>query len=294
MDRIKGASISTGYKYGAIDIGTSFYDECIKIQNTPQKCSWTTGIGTVNDIEALAISSNVYQYKTAMNVANASYYYDGPLVIDEDAFNKYRNMFKEYGLGVLTNIDLPVESMGLIGEKKDPGLLLDLSIGQYDTYTPIQLASYISTIAAKGNRYQLHFLKEIRNSSSNEEIGTIKEKIEPKLIHKVSLEDKYIDRIRLGFSMVMDSIGYGYMGDVNDPAGKTGTAESFKDTDDDGYIDKATISRGFLGYAPSFDPKFAMVILSPNVKYSDFSDYSSPVNYKISERVANKVFEFLK
>ena len=93
---------------------------------------------------------------------------------------------------------------------------------------------------------------------------------------------------------MMNSIGYGYMGDVIDPAGKTGTAESFKDTDNDGYIDKETISRGFVGYAPSDNPKFSMVILSPNVKYSENSDYSSLVNYKISERVANKVFEILK
>ena len=291
---IKGASISTGYKYGAIDIGTSFYDECIKILNTPPKCSWTSGIGLVNDVEALAISSNVYQYKTALNVANASYYYDSPLIIDESAFIKYREMFKEYGLGIKTNIDLPVESLGLTGDKIDAGLLLDLAIGQYDTYTPVQLASYISTIAERGNRYKLHFLKEVRNPSNNEEIGSLKEKIEPVLVHKVELEDKYIDRIRLGFSEVMNSIGYGYMGDVPDPAGKTGTAESFKDTDDDGYIDKETISRGFVGYAPSENPKFSMVILSPNVKYSENSDYSSPVNYKISERVANKVFEFLK
>ena len=291
---IKGASISTGYKYGAIDIGTSFYDECIKILNTPPKCSWTSGIGLVNDVEALAISSNVYQYKTALNVANVSYYYNSPLVVDESSFIKYREMFKEYGLGVKTGIDLPVESLGLTGDKIDAGLLLDLAIGQYDTYTPVQLASYISTIAERGNRYKLHFLKEIRNPSNNEEIGSLKEKIEPVLLNKVDLDEKYIDRIRLGFSEVMNSIGYGYMGDVPDPAGKTGTAESFKDTDDDGYIDKETISRGFVGYAPSDEPKFSMVILSPNVKYSENSDYSSPVNYKISERVANKVFEFLK
>ena len=291
---IKGASISTGYKEGAIDIGSKFLDECVKILNTPKKCSWTSGIGVVNDVEALAISSNVYQYKTALGVANANYYYDGPLVIDSSAFEKYRNMFKQYGLGVKTNIDLPIESVGQTGTKTDAGLLLDLAIGQYDTYTPIQLANYISTIAASGNRYQLHFLKEIRNSSTNDEIGTLLEKIEPKLLNKVDLDDKYIDRIREGFERVMYQTGYGYMGDIEDCAGKTGTAETFKDTDQDGFIDKETISKGFVGYAPSENPKFSMVILSPNVKFSENSDYISPVNYKISRKVANKVFEILK
>lgn len=291
---VKGASISVGYKYGAIDIGTRMLDECVKIQNTPEKCSWISGIGVIDDAEALAISSNSYQYKTAMRVANANYYYDGPLSVDKSAFDKYRDMFNEYGLGVKTNIDLPVESVGVIGDKYDSGLLLDFSIGQYDTYTPIQISSYISTIASSGNRFQLHLLKEIRNTSNNDKIGTLKEEIKPKLVHKVNLDDKYIDRIRLGFSKVMNVTGYGYMGDVPEPSGKTGTAESFKDTDDDGLIDKATISRAFIGYAPKDNPKFTVTILSPNVKYSETSDYSSSVNYKISKRVSNKVFEILK
>ena len=291
---VKGASISVGYKEGVIDIGSTFLDECVKIQNTPEKCSWISGIGVINDVEALAISSNSYQYKTAMKVAGANYYYNGPLYVEKDAFDKYRNMFNEYGLGVKTNIDLPVESVGVIGNNYDSGLLLDFSIGQYDTYTPVQIASYISTIASFGNRYQLHLLKEIRNSSKTEEIGSLKTKIEPKLLNKVSLDDKYINRIREGFIKVMDQTGYGYMGNVEGRAGKTGTAESFKDTDDDGEIDKETISRAFVGYAPSDNPKFAITILSPNVKYNETSDYSSPVNFNISKRVAEKVNEMIK
>ena len=291
---VKGASISTGFKEGVIEPGTTFMDECVKIQNTPEKCSWISGIGIVNDIEALAISSNVYQYKTAMRVAHANYYYNGPLVIDETAFDKYRSMFKEYGLGEKTNIDLPVESEGVIGNKKDAGLLLDLSIGQYDSYTPIQIASYISTIAMSGDRYQLHFLKEIRNPSDSDEIGTLKERIDPKLVHKVGLDPIYISRIREGFNRVMDSTGYDYMGDVPYPSGKTGSAETFKDTDEDGDIDTETLSKGFVGYAPIDNPRFSMVVLSPNVKKGHNNDYTSPVNYKISKRVASKVFEFLQ
>ena len=52
-----------------------------------------------------------------------------------------------------------------------------------------------------------------------------------------------MDRIREGFSKVMDSTGYDYMGDVPEPAGKTGSAETFKDTDNDGLIDKETLSK---------------------------------------------------
>ncbi|MBQ9024012.1 MAG: penicillin-binding protein 2 [Bacilli bacterium] len=291
---VKGASMSVGYKTGAITIGTTMRDECIKIRNTPAKCSWTKGLGYLNDVKALAYSSNSYQYKTAIKVAGANYYYNGPLSVSESAFQTYRDMFLEYGLGEKTNIDLPVESYGFKGKTFESGHLLDLAIGQYDTYTPVQIASYINTLASNGNRYQLHLLKEIRNKSNTDEIGTLKEKKEPKLLNTVDLDQIYKDRIKLGFESVMKTLGYGYMGSVPSPAGKTGTSESFVDSDGDGNIDVETLSKGFIGYAPSNDPKFSIVVLSPNVRYSKNSLYTSPVNNKISSRVSNKVFEILQ
>lgn len=291
---VKGASMTVGYNAGAIDIGTRMRDECIKILNTPAKCSWSKGLGVLDDISALAYSSNSYQYKVAMKVAKANYYYNGPLVIDETAFDTYRNTFLEYGLGQKTNIDLPVESYGFKGTSTNPGHLLDFAIGQYDTYTPIQIANYISTIATSGKRYQLHLLKEVHEATNDEKMGEVVEKIEPKLLNTVNLEDKYMQRIRQGFEAVMKAIGYGFMGSVDSPAGKTGSAESFYDVDGDGNIDVPTLSKGFIGYAPSYNPKYSLVVLSPNVRYSKTSTYTSPVNNKISSRVSNKVFEILQ
>ncbi len=291
---VKGASMTVGYQTGVIDIGTTMRDECVKIRNTPAKCSWSKNIGYVNDISALAYSSNSYQYKIAMKVAGANYYYNGPLVINENAFEIYRNTFKEYGLGIKTNIDLPVESFGFKGTSKNPGHLLDFAIGQYDTYTPVQIASYINTLASNGNRYQLHLLKEVHESTNSDSLGDLKEKIEPKVLNKVNLDDAHMNRIKEGFKAVMKSLGYGSMGNVLSPAGKTGTAESFYDVDGDGNIDVETISKGFIGYAPSDNPKYAITVLSPNVRYSKTNTYTSPVNTKISARVSNKVFEILK
>ena len=291
---VKGASISTGYKYNAIEIGETMLDECIKIKNKPSKCSWKNGIGYINDIEALMISSNSYQFKTAIKVSKEPYMYNRDLNISKDTFDKYRKMYKEYGLGIKTNIDLPIEASGNIGDKYDSDMLLDLVIGQYDTYTPIQISSYISTLAAHGNRYKLHFLKEVRKSSNNDELGEILLENKPILLNKVSLEDKYLDRVRLGFSKVMLSLGYGYMGNIHDPSGKTGTSNSFKDTDNDGVIDHETISKAFIGYAPSDNPRFSIVILSPHVSDLNNGEYVSSVNFRISERVSNKVFDFLQ
>ncbi len=282
---VKGASMSVGYKTNTISIGTKMLDECIKLKGAPLKCSWSSNLGVLDDSSAIMYSSNSYQYKIALSIYDKN---------KENSFNIYRDMFNQYGLGVKSQIDLPNESLGNKGIKTDKGLLLDYSIGQYDTYTPVQIASYISTIASSGNRYKLHFLKEIRNPSTNNEIGAIKKTIKPVLINKVNLDDNYIQRIRYSFTRVMTSLGYGYMGDNINPAGKTGTAQSFKDIDGDGNIDVETLSKAFVGYAPSDNPKFALVVLSPNVRYSKNSKYTSPVNFKISKRVSNKVFEILK
>ena len=40
-------------------------------------------------------------------------------------------------------------------------MLLNLSIGQYDTYTPVELSQYINTVANGGKRIELSLMKEI-------------------------------------------------------------------------------------------------------------------------------------
>ena len=92
---IKGASISVGYKEGVIDIGTVIKDECVKLMNTPLKCSWNrNGLGNLDDINALRLSSNAYQFKTAMKVANFNYYYNAPFSFNNDPFKKYRTIIE--------------------------------------------------------------------------------------------------------------------------------------------------------------------------------------------------------
>ena len=83
---VKGASILVGYKYNAIEIGEKIKDECIKIKATPQKCSWRT-MGTIDDLYALRYSSNVYQFKIAIEVAKGKYVKNAALKIDESAFD---------------------------------------------------------------------------------------------------------------------------------------------------------------------------------------------------------------
>lgn len=287
---VKGASMMVGYKYGAIDIGTVLNDECIKIKDTPLKCSWQT-MGPIDDVYALQNSSNVYQYKIAIKVGNGSYEYNQGLVLDESAFDKYREMYAEFGLGEKTGIDLPVESLGFMGKSRLPGHLLDFSIGQYDTYTPIQLSQYINTIANNGVRLKPYLLKEVyKPSDSGDTFGSLIYKANVTELGKLSVEKKYIDRVREGFSAVVTKgLGYGYMGNYTNSAGKTGTSQSFIDTDGDGKVDTETITSSFVGYSPSDNPKMSIVVVSPDISVPDSTTYG--VTRNISAQVVNKYFE---
>lgn len=287
---VKGASMMVGYKYGAIDIGTVLNDECIKIKDTPLKCSWQT-MGPIDDVYALQNSSNVYQYKIAIKVGNGSYEYNQGLVLDESAFDKYREMYAEFGLGEKTGIDLPVESLGFMGKSRLPGHLLDFSIGQYDTYTPIQLSQYINTIANNGVRLKPYLLKEVyKPSDSGDTFGSLIYKANVTELGKLSVEKKYIDRVREGFSAVVTrGLGYGYMGNYTNSAGKTGTSQSFIDTDGDGKVDTETITSSFVGYSPSDNPKMSIVVVSPDISVPDSTTYG--VTRNISAQIVNKYFE---
>lgn len=289
---VKGASMLVGYNTGAVKIGQYQLDECVKIAGTPKKCSHET-LGMINDITALAQSSNVYQFKIAMKVGGANYVYGAPLQINPDAFEIYRTTLREFGLGIKTGIDLPVESVGYIGTKTDPGLLLDLAMGQYDTYTPIQLSQYINTFASNGSRYQPHLLKEVYKSSNTAELGELDYRVEPVLQNKVNTRQEYLDRIQLGFREVLISgTGRGIVNLDFRPAGKTGTSESFLDTDGDGIIDTESVSNAFVGYMPYEEPVMSIAVTSPDVENPNTRySYHSYVNRRIAKNVINKYFE---
>jgi len=287
---VKGASQIVGYNTGALKIGEVRTDTCVKIAATPEKCSWKP-LGTLNDINALAQSSNTYQFYTAIKVGKGSYKYNQPLYIDKEAFNTYRNTFEQFGLGVKTEIDLPVESLGYKGTDTNPGHLLDFAIGQYDNYTPIQLSQYIGTIANGGKRMQLHLYKGLYDSKNP---TTPKEAFEPKELNKVDTKDEYLDRVKQGFEAVLKyGTGAGYINMAYKPAGKTGTSQSFIDTDGDNKVDKETITTTFTAYAPYDDPKVTFTIISPDVSRNDGrTTYQSNVNKRLASRLSEKYFEY--
>mgnify|MGYP004443255749 FL=1 len=270
---VKGASHIVGYNTNSLKIGEKRYDTCLKI-GTINKCSWTY-LGYINDIDALKYSSNTYQFRTAINVGKGKYEYNKPLSIDKNAFNIYRKVFNSFGLGSKTGIEFD-EVTGIKGTSTLPGFLLDLAIGQYDTYTPIELAQYISSLAI-GKRYKLKIVKKI-----NDKI------IEDTVLNEIKTEKKYLDRVRLGFrEAAINGLGVNYI--YYKGAGKTGTAETFTDSNNDGIVDTPTINKTFVGYFPYDSPKYAFSIVAPDISFGN--SYGSNINQRISYNITKKIYE---
>ncbi len=293
---VKGASMLVGYNEGAVKIGEKMLDECVKVAGVSEKCSSVNNLGVINDITALAKSSNVYQFKIAIRVNGQEYRRGMKLNFNQKSFDTYRDMYHSFGLGVKTEIDLPVESNGY-GAKKDKasGNLLDFVMGQYEAYTPIQLSQYISTIANGGERLAPHLLKEVHSSSSTDEIGKLETTVERKVLNKINTTEEYMKRVKEGFIAVLNSqggYGVGYMDKNMKPAGKTGTSQSFIDTNNDDVIDTETITSSFIGYAPYDNPKMSIIVTSPDSSHPNSStNFASLVTYRITREVTSKYTE---
>ncbi len=287
---VKGASMLVGYNTGAIHIGERMLDECVKLAGVPEKCSSVDNLGVIDDITALAKSSNVYQFKTAIRVNGQEYYPEMKLPFKQESFDVYRNMYHSFGLGVKTEIDLPIESSGYSSKDKAAGNLLDFVMGQYEAYTPIQLSQYISTIANGGERLKPHLLKEVHESSNTEDLGETIQVVEKEVLNQIDTSPEYMARVKEGFIAVMNSpggYGVGYIDQNSRPAGKTGTSQSTKDTDGDGKNDTDTITSSFIGYLPYDAPKMSIIVTSPDSSHPNSStNYASLVTYRITREVS--------
>jgi penicillin-binding protein A len=283
---VKGASISVGYKYNLINDKTKILDGCVTLLNQKPKCSWKS-LGYLNDLTALKMSSNYFQYLIAIGLTGNKYHYNIKLNANKQHFDIYRNMFKSYGLGNITGIDLTGEVTGVKGTTISDDLLLNFAIGNYDTYTPVELSEYINTIAS-GKRTRLSLLKYVLNND-----GSIYFTNKSKVYNKAPVSDYYLNRIREGFKEVnKNGTGYGYTNIKDESAGKTGTSESFMDTNGDNVIDTRTTTSTYAMFAPINNPRYSIIMVSPNIKYqNNSSNYKYPINSLVMRQVTKEVFD---
>ncbi|GAA0490463.1 penicillin-binding protein 2A [Salinibacillus aidingensis] len=287
---VKGASVLAGFQSGVITKNTVFVDRPIKIASTDTKRSWTD-LGPVNYLTALERSSNVFMFFIAMRMGgDYSYVPNDNLNFNTEAFTEMRNYFKQFGLGVETGIDLPYEATGLEGDKETGGLLMDYAIGQYEPFTTLQLAQYVSTIANDGYRVKPHLVNEIRYPGTEEQLGPIYKTIGPEIINKIEMDDEYIQAVQNGFYRVFNGSNGTAAGTFRNlpyvAAGKTGTAEKPL-FDEDGNRVANTENLTLVGYAPYDDPEVAFAIVVPQVGRSA----GEGINRNIGKRILDAYFQ---
>lgn len=282
---VKGATISVGYKYDLIP-QKKILDGCVKLRTTKDKCSWKS-LGYMDAKEALRMSSNYYQYLLAIKLTGKNYSRGMNIGATKEHFEIYRNVLKDYGLGTLSKIDLTNEGTGYKGTSITDDQLLNMAIGQYDTYTPISLTSYINTIATS-KRNKLSLLNMVLNKD-----GTVYYKNKSEVLSTAPINETDLNEIREGFRLVNYSgTGYGYVSNKVKSAGKTGTSESFIDTNNDGIVDLKTVSTTYGTYFPYDNPKISIVIISPNIKYSNKnSEYKYPINRNVISKISKEIIE---
>lgn len=271
---VKGATIMSGFKTGAITpTNSTIVDSPVKIAGTPPKGSWFNHGGTANIALtaplALEVSSNAYMMKLAMKEAHFHYVPGGPLTMSPSIFNTLRSNFKQFGLGVPTGIDVPGEAIGFEGPggRANIGKALDLSFGNYDSYTPIQLAQYISTIANGGYRLQPHVVQSINGTNPNGSLGSVKHVFAPNILNVVSATPAEWGAIKTGLYDVVHGTNVwktgGALANIKPAiAAKTGTAQTF-------YKDKQTITLSAVSYAPYYDPQVVVVVAFPGLSQED-------------------------
>lgn len=278
---VKGGTIYMAFKNNLIKKGTVYHDAPIKIAGTNAKKSWKN-LGNVNEVQALAQSSNVYMFQIAIKLGGATYEYDKPLnITNTAAFDTLREAYGELGLGVRTGLDVPNEELGYRGDDPTGGNLLDFAIGQYDSYTTIQLAQYVSTIANGGKRIQPHLLLEsFTEDEENNYVSLYQHKV--KILDDVSSYKTAFEQIHKGFRQcILTGTGTRVNGSYN-PAGKSGTAQKI-----DYETNRDYPNHLFVGYAPYDDPVITVACAAER-QQSDTGESCKPLTKFAFEKYFEK------
>lgn len=203
------------------------------------------------------------------------FFYDVGRRLTIDKIDEYA---EKYGFGQITGVEIPMEEhSGVVASRENreknnsiwyPGDTMQAAIGQSDTLvTPVQLASYVSTIANGGTRYQLHLIKSIEDDA-----GKVIMETKPKVLSEIKLSDESYTAITKGMRLVVTE-GTGKAAFKDCPvtvAAKSGSAQMGRYT-----------NGIYVAYAPYDNPQIAVAVVME--KTGGGSD-AAPVARKVIEK----------
>ena len=221
--------------------------------------SYHTGHGKVNIKQAIQKSCNYFFYEMGRRLG----------------IDKLEQYAKYFGLGQKTGIELS-DTAGSLASKETAKSknrnwylsdTLSAAIGQsYNSFSPLQMARYISIVANGGEHINATIVKNIKDAEGNEvSREELREYINnllnenPDSVEDLKISQKSLDTVKAGMRLVTSPGGTAYsaFADFNKSvAGKTGSAQA-KATSDG-----SDIANGwFVGFTPYKDPEVAVVVI---------------------------------
>jgi penicillin-binding protein 2 len=227
------------------------------------------GHGIVDMHKAIQVSCDVYFYMVAHDWG-------------VDGMAKWTQQF---GFGQATGIDLKGEAKGVLPSREwkrkafrspaqqrwYPGDTISLGIGQgYNSFTPLQMATALSTLANQGTRYEPRVVRAI------EDMGTRRfTPVVAPVAQRVDLNPAYWQVVHGGMMAVNQTGGTGaeaFKGALYTSAGKTGTAQVFSVGQNQTY-DAKDIAHHlrdhalYVVYAPADNPVIALAMIVENAGF---------------------------
>lgn len=294
---VKPATVLMGYMDGALTLDNN------TIVDTPMRMKGSNNISSVfnrsgsvsvNDITALQYSSNVYMAQIALRMGGYwNYQQDQGVPIDYvDTVDKMRRYYRQFGLGSETGIDLPSEATGQKSTPDNAGQAMFLAFGQFDTYTPLQLAQYSATIANGGTRFAPQLVSEIRETNQDTgEVGSLVKEIEPKIMNTIDISSNLMERVQQGMYQVVNG-NYGFVPGIFNSApyvsaGKTGTAQASYWGENKSRQGESVTNITYVGYAPYDDPEIAIAVVVPYLPNQN----TGTVHVDTSRKIFDAYFE---
>ncbi len=260
----KGIMNVAGLQSGRITAGDHMPKNCTggyRFGNRVWRCWDPKGHGSLSMIDAFTESCDVY-------------YYQMGLTIGMDIIN---HVATEFGIGDTTGIDLDDERSGMLvdsasytrkfkrrGWSWTRGLVLNLSIGQGQIATPLQLANYAAGLGNGKYLYKPHLFKEVRDRA-----GNLIKRCNPEILHALDLTDAQHEIVLKAMDAVVNSPrGTGGRARLVDVVvgGKTGSAEN-----PHGGKTHAL----FIGVAPLYQPELAIAVVLENVGHG--GTFAAPI-----------------
>jgi len=174
---------------------------------------------------------------------------------------------EKFGLGVKTGLEVD-ESTGVLAGRDSTtwyeGNTVQAAIGQSDnTFTPIQLATYVATIANNGVRYRTHLVRKIVNYERDETV-LYNDPQKPEVVDNAGISKENMAKVKQAMRAVVTSgTASSFAGKYPISMGaKTGTAEN-------AGSDHVT----FVCFAPYEKPEIAIAVVLENGAKGRFTQY---------------------